>query len=107
MLRPNLFLLANRQSKEDFAAICSNVISERKIAAVYDASSSFPLYLQPDETGLKLSSSRQPNFSHGFLKASATRLGVVQTKPHGLPAAVTPEAICQYAYAWLHGPGYR
>src|SRR5258708_3005811 len=107
MLKPNLCLLANRQSKEDFAAICSNVISERKIAAVYDASSSFPLYLQPDETGLKLSSSRQPNFSHGFLKALATRLGVVQTNPHALPAPVTPKHIFQYAYAVFHSPGYR
>lgn len=107
MLHPNLCLLANRQSKEDFAALCTNAIAERKIAAVYDASSSFPLYLHHDGDGLKLSTARQPNFSHGFLKALAESLGVQQSKPHGLPAGLTPEDIFHYAYAVFHSPGYR
>jgi hypothetical protein len=107
MLHPNLCLLANRQSKEDFGALCTNAIPERKIAAVYDASSSFPLYLHPDGDGLKLSAARQPNFSHAFLKALAASLGVQQSKPHGLPAGLTPEDIFHYAYAVFHSPGYR
>jgi hypothetical protein len=107
MLHPNLCLLANRQSKEDFAALCTNAIPERKIAAVYDASSSFPLYLHHDGDGLKLSAARQPNFSHGFLKALAEKLGIQQSKPHGLPAGLTPEDIFHYAYAVFHSPGYR
>jgi hypothetical protein len=107
MLHPNLCLLANRQSKEDFAALCANAIPERKIAAVYDASSSFPLYLQPDGDGLKLLATRQPNFSIAFLKELAANLGVHQSKPHGLPAGLTPEDIFHYAYAVFHSPGYR
>ena len=107
MLHPNLCLLANRQSKEDFAALCANAIPERKIAAVYDASSSFPLYLHHDGDGLKLSAARQPNFSHGFLKALAVSLGVEPSKPHGLPASLTPEGIFHYVYAVFHSPGYR
>lgn len=107
MLHPNLCLLANRQSKEDFAALCTNAIPERKIAAVYDASSSFPLYLHPDGDGLKLSAARQPNFSHAFLKALAVSLGVQQSQPHGAPAGLAPEDILHYAYAVFHSPGYR
>jgi predicted helicase len=30
-----------------------------------------------------------------------------QTKPHGLPAGLTPEDIFHYAYAVFHSPGYR
>ena len=107
MLHPNLCLLANRQSKEDFAALCTEAIPERKIAAVYDASSSFPLYLNSEEDGMKLSATRQPNFSHGFLKVLAARLGVAQSRPHGLPAGLTPEDIFYYTYAVFHSPGYR
>jgi len=107
MLHPNLCLLANRQSKEDFAALCTKAIPERKIAAVYDASSSFPLYLYADDGGLKLSATRQPNFSNGFLRSLAARLGVAQTTPHGLPVGLTPEQIFHFAYAVFHSPGYR
>ncbi|MEO7932760.1 MAG: type ISP restriction/modification enzyme, partial [Chthoniobacterales bacterium] len=107
MLRPNLCLITNRQSKEDFAALCTADIPERKIAAVYDASSSFPLYLLLDDQALKLSASKQPNFSHSFLKALAANLGLQQTKPHGLPTGLTPEDIFHYAYAVFHSPGYR
>ena len=42
MLTPNLCLLVNRQSKEPCAALCSDMITERKIAAVYDASTTNP-----------------------------------------------------------------
>ena len=107
MLHPNLCLLANRQSKEEFAALCTNLIPERKIAAVYDASSSFPLYLHHNDDGLQLSATRQPNFSHGFLKALAVSLGIQQSKPHGLPAGLTSEDIFHYAYAVFHSPAYR
>ena len=107
MLHPNQCLLANRQSKEDFAALCANAIPERKIAAVYDASSSFPLYLHPEGDGLKLSTGRQPNFSSAFLKALAASLGLPQSKPHGVPAGLAPEDIFHYVYALFHSPGYR
>jgi predicted helicase len=107
MLHPNLCLLANRQSKEDFAALCTNAIPERKIAAVYDASTSFPLYLYLDVDGLGLSEARQPNFSYDFLKALATSLSVPQTNPHSLPDGLTPEDIFYYAYAVFYSPSYR
>ncbi len=38
MLSENLCLVANRQSKEPFAVLCASDLTERKIAAVYDAS---------------------------------------------------------------------
>jgi len=107
MLSSNLCLLANRQSKEDFAALCTNAIPERKIAAVYDASSSFPLYLHLDRDGLNFSETRHPNFSQVYLKALAKSLRVEQSIPYGLPAGLTPEDIFYYAYAVFHSPSYR
>ncbi len=107
LLHRNLCLLANRQSKEDFAALCAKDIPERKIAAVYDASSSFPLYLYADEDGLKLSAPRRPNFSHAFLRELSARLGVHQSEPYGLPSDLTAEDIFYYAYAVFYSPAYR
>jgi predicted helicase len=107
MLHPNLCLLVNRQSKEDFAVLCAKAIPERKIAAVYDASSSFPLYLYPYEDGLNLSATSQANFSNSFLKTLAAKLGVEQTTPSSLPAGLTAEELLGFIYAVFHSPGYR
>ena len=107
LLEPNLCLIANRQSKEDFAVLCSIDIPERKIAAVYDASSTFPLYLYPDADTLELEEQRVPNLSPAFLRAIATSLGVQQGRPSGMPAGVTPEDILFYVYSVFHSPGYR
>jgi predicted helicase len=47
MLKTNLGIVAARQTKEDFAALASHLITMHKIVAVYDRSSLFPLYLYP------------------------------------------------------------
>ncbi len=52
MLKPNLALIANRQTKEDIGCLVAEGLTERKIAAVYDASTTFPLYLYPTESAL-------------------------------------------------------
>ena len=57
--------------------------------------------------GLKLSATRQPNFSHAFLKALAAKLAVEQIAPHNLPVGLTPEDIFHYTYGVFHSPGYR
>lgn len=107
----NLCLLANRQSKEDFAVLCANTLTERKIAAVYDASSSFPLYLRPVASGesgtLKLQVARTVNFAPCFLKAISQTLNVQQIDGDGMPIGLSPEAIFQYIYALFHSQNYR
>lgn len=49
MLHRNLALIANRQTKEEVGAFVATALTERKIAAVYDASTTLPLYLYPSE----------------------------------------------------------
>ena len=47
MLRPNLALIAARQTKETFAVLATRLIAMHKIVTVYDRSSLFPLYVYP------------------------------------------------------------
>ena len=105
MLKPNVCLLANRQSKEEFAAFCAIALPERKIAAVYDASSCFPLYL--DQDALDTSNVRNVNFSGTFLRALADALGVDQNGPHGLPNGLAPKEVLHYVYAIFYSLDYR
>jgi hypothetical protein len=60
MLHKNMALLVNRQSKEDFAVLCSDLITERKIAAVYDASSTIPLYKYQNDSDLLSETGKTP-----------------------------------------------
>ena len=106
MLKPNVCLLANRQSKEEFAVFCANALPERKIAAVYDASSCFPLYLDQDPL-VGTSNVRKPNFSGTFLRALSDALGVGQSGPYGLPNGLAPKDILHYVYAIYYSLGYR
>ncbi|NJR71821.1 MAG: hypothetical protein HC782_01265 [Gammaproteobacteria bacterium] len=99
LLPSNLAMLANRQTKEDFGAFVADSLVERKIAAVYDASTAFPLWHYPDVTDDLLNEStaeRQPNFSLQFIAEIKTKLG-----------RATPEQIFYYIYAILYSPGYR
>ena len=106
MLKPNVCLLANRQSKEEFAAFCSTALPERKIAAVYDASSCFPLYL--DEDPLVVPANVQnPNFTGTFLRSLSDAIGVSQNGPYALPNGLVPRDILHYVYATFYSPGYR
>ena len=70
-----------------------------------------PLRLVPDERGdgqLDISGRTEtPNLTPEFLRRLASSLHLSQSKPHGLPASLTPEDIFHYAYAVFHSPGYR
>jgi hypothetical protein len=105
MLRPNLALLVNRQSKEEFAALCSDVITERKIAAVYDASTSMPLYVYDVLGG----GAKRANFSPRFIDLLSGQLGL-PLLPEGqgdLETEIGPEDVFHYFYAVLYSPTYR
>lgn len=104
---PNIGLITTRQTKEAWGVFATRQPIAHKAVSAYDVSSLFPLHLQADGDGLKLSGTTEPNLSHSFLRALATALGIPQIGPHGLPAGLTPEDIFHYAYAVFHSPGYR
>ncbi len=111
MLAENLCLLANRQSKEPFAVLCAANLTERKIAAVYDASTSFPLYLYPQGDNLldAAEEGRRPNLSPEFVNELSEKLGL-SFMPDGrgdLSETFGPEDVFHYAYAMFHSPAYR
>jgi predicted helicase len=110
MMNENLCLLANRQSKEPFAVLCASVLTERKIAAVYDASTSFPLYLYPtNDNLLDVGEGRRPNLLPEFVRELSERLGL-EFVPDGrgdLAETFGPEDVFDYAYAVFHSPTYR
>jgi len=105
MLRENFCLLVNRQSKEAFAVLCSDLITERKIAAVYDASTSMPLYVYDVLGG----GSRRTNLSPTFVEMLTNSLGLrFELEGRGdLRETVGPEDIFYYLYAVLYCPTYR
>lgn len=99
LLQANLCLLANRQTKEDFAVFVANGLVERKIAAVYDGSTAFPLWLYPQVKKDLLqepSGERQVNLSAGFLAEIKSKI-----------SRADPEQIFFYLYAILYSPSYR
>ena len=99
MQKTNLALITNRQTKEEFGALVSDKITERKIAAVYDASTTFPLYLYPAED--ELDQTRRVNFDDKLY----AKLRKLATHPQrGTPDEV---AVFDYIYGVLHSPAYR
>jgi predicted helicase len=108
VMHPNVSLVTTRQTKEPFAVLASGIVcGQHKIAAVYDRSFVFPLYLYPLPDELDAAAGRRPNISPAFLKALAEKLEAPQEGSHGLPKGVTPEDIFHYAYAVFHSPTYR
>jgi len=118
MQQPNFALLANRQTKDDFAALCSRSLTERKIAARYDASSTFPLWLfqagQERDSGQSAGASaspprREPNLDPRFIRAlrEAMSLTEFDWHPEKPSAPLNAEKVFHYIYAILHSPGYR
>ena len=67
----------------------------------------FPLYLYPNSEGLILETERSLNLKPEFLEALSEALGLLQTKPFGLPKGISPEEILGYIYAILFSPTYR
>ncbi|WP_269538975.1 type ISP restriction/modification enzyme [Cerasicoccus fimbriatus] len=137
LLNRNLSLLTTKQTKEDFACLCSDKIAgQHKICARYDGSLFFPLYLYDDPSNPE---ARRPNFSEEFLKTLASRLKLprvdtpqpenlaivgmlppnaadskssASTEPTapqyaGMPEGISPEDVFHYAYAVFHSPTYR
>jgi hypothetical protein len=66
-----------------------------------------PLYLYDSDEALGFGTHGQPNLAPAFLQQLANALHLSRTKPHGLPAGLTPEDIFHYTYAIFHSPGYR
>lgn len=115
MLHENLCLIANRQSKEPFAVLSSELLTERKIAAVYDASSTFPLYLYPTNDSSMFDAptdapgGRRPNLEPRFVTELSEKLGL-EFIPDGqgdLVKTFGPEDVLHYIYAVFHAPSYR
>tara|TARA_R110002012_G_scaffold287504_1_gene479897 strand:- start:1462 stop:4599 length:3138 start_codon:yes stop_codon:yes gene_type:complete len=99
LLKSNLSLIMNRQTKEAFGVLCSDKLTERKIAAVYDGSTTAPLYLYPDEQDLD--QTRRVNFDGKLYK----RLQEMAAHPDkGTPDEI---AVFDYIYGVLHCPAYR
>jgi predicted helicase len=118
MLQPNLGLLANRQSKEPFAVLCAKTLTERKIAAVYDASTTFPLYVYPrmdrvdlfdSEAPTSAPGGRRPNLAPKFIADFGQRLGMewVADGAGDRISTFGPEDVFHYMYAIFHSPMYR
>jgi hypothetical protein len=77
-------------------------MSTHHAVSVKEVNYVFPLSLHPQ------AQTARPNIAPAFLQALAASLGVAsQPERHDLPQGVTPEQVLAYAYAVLHGPGYR
>ncbi|MBU1362445.1 MAG: N-6 DNA methylase [Gammaproteobacteria bacterium] len=99
MKRENLSLIMNRQSKEEFGILCSNIITERKLAAAYDGSTTAPLYVYPVKDGI--AGERIVNFDEEIFK-KLKALG--NDAERGEPNEVD---VFEYIYGVLYSPDYR
>ena len=98
----NLALITPKQHKDEFGALTTRFIGDRKSVAAYDVNYYFPLYLYPtadrDDLFAQLEpTERQPNLNPNLIASLA--------KAHG--SEPSPEAIFHYIYAILHAPTYR
>ncbi len=110
----NIALITSRMTKgETFQHVqTTRSVSEAIVMSPKTSNNGFifPLYLLPDgqeSDTLALRSHPELNFAPAFLRQLAAGLDLAQTKPHSLPAGLTPEDIFHYAYAVFHSPGYR
>jgi len=90
---------------------CTNGIIGHHSVSLKEVNYLCPLWLEPSgdspKSLLKEDDERQPNIAPPFLHALAISLSLKQKGAHSLPTGLTPEDIFHYAYAVLHGPGYR
>ena len=113
MIKPNLGLIASRQTKEDFAVLASNSVCTHKIVTVFDRSFIFPLYTfsatDANQSNLWSKPNYKANLSPEFIKEFSKKLGLnFVLYGHGdLSKTFGPEDIFFYAYAIFHSPTYR
>lgn len=119
LLRENISLITTRITKEPFAVLAYNGLSEHKASVRYDGTFVFPLYLYPngklpdDDLFVREepeAETRRPNFTAEFIKDFCERLKVKFVRDGlGRPSKreIGPELIFNYAYAVFHSPGYR
>ena len=113
MTRPNVGLIAARQSKESFAVLATNCVCTHKIVTVYDRSFLFPLYTYPNdsqsEKRLTTFDTRSANLSAKFVHRVSALLGVRWTCDGSgdLLHTIGPEDIFHYSYAVFYSPAYR
>ncbi len=123
--KPNLGLVAARQTKEDFAVLATSCVCTHKIVTVYDRSFVFPLYIYPAEDKKQPDKSRgkeggiqsvmpghtkrENNLNPNFIKVVSEKLGLkfVEVGKGDLEQTFGPEDIFNYAYAVFHSPTYR
>jgi len=106
MRQPNLALVTTRQTREPFAALATDLVcGQHKIAALYDGSSIFPLYLYPDpeRPGLLDTTApggRRSNLDLELIGEMATALGLTFVDDGRGDAVSTfgPEDVFHYYY---------
>jgi predicted helicase len=126
MLQPNISLVTTRQTKEPFAVVATDLIcGQHKIAAVYDRSYFFPLYLfetekkQRSDWGKAVTmalfesspgyAARRANLNPKFIQDLTQKLGLkwIPVDRGDLKKIIGPEDVFNYAYAVFHSPRYR
>ena len=108
--KPNLGLVAARQTKEDFAVLATSCVCTHKIVTVYDRSFVFPLYLYPTEGEMQFGEGhRRLNLNPEFIKSVSEKMGLkfVEDGRGDLKETFGPEDIFNYTYAVFHSPTYR
>jgi predicted helicase len=110
MNKPNLGLIAARQTKEDFAILAAPCVCTHKIVTVYDRSFMFPLYLYPAKNEMQFDGGkRRPNLNPEFINDVSDKLGLtfIEDGQGDLEQTFGPEDVFNYAYAVFHSPIYR
>jgi predicted helicase len=112
MLQGNLSLVTTRQTKEPFAVLATNLVcGQHKIAAVYDRSYFFPLYIYRDgaQRLITMGKVREANFCSAFTADIEKRMGLsfVPDGKGDLQQTFGPEDIFNYIYAVFYSPTYR
>jgi predicted helicase len=90
--------------------ICTDKITEYKLASHDRNSYLFPLYLYPTDGEMKFDAGhRRPNLNPDFVKAFSERLKLkfIEDGRGDLKETFGPEDIFNYAYAIFHSPTYR
>ncbi len=118
MTRRNLSLVTTRQTKEEFGTVVTRLIcGQHKIAAVYDRSYFFPLYVYNSGEGelfekpaVDVQASPRPNLTFDFISQLLRRLELAyHTEGDGGDRlnGFGPEDVFDYIYAVFYSPTYR